>query len=215
MRVRVAVAEIRTAVYRALVAQGASTGEAETAAEACAVAEVDGVGGVALAVAALERIPRERVGARVEAGSPARLIDPAERAVVLQARMALDWLAVHRDQAIALPGEHGAASLSGLLPAGAMAVEFAGGVAIGGCAVTTTGDLVVFGAGEASAVPAVAEGIVLLAATSPAGELIEAVERQRRWHDACRSGVQVDAATWGVLMRTADRYLVPETEKRS
>ncbi len=212
MRVRVAVAEIRTAVYRALVVQGASTGEAETAAEACAITEVDGGGGIVLAVAALERIPRERVGAWVEDGSPARLVDPAARAVVLQARMALDWLAVHRDEAIALPGADGATMLSGVLPAGSMAVEFAGGVAIGGCAVTAVGDVVVFGADEDSGVPAIADGIVLLVAAPRGGVVIESSERDQRWAAACRSGVQVDEVIWGALIGIANLYLVPEVE---
>ncbi len=210
MSERVAVAELRTMVYRALVAQGASSGEAEAAAEACAVAEVDGAGGLALAVEALDRIPAGRIGARVDDGVPARLTDPARRALVLQARMALDWLGAHPDAAIALPGERGAHALLGALPHGIAAVDFAGGTAHGGCAVTAGGDAARFDDDGGIDVPAVDDGIVLIAAMPRSGQITTAAARASRWTEACAEGVHVDAATWRTLLGIADRYLVPE-----
>lgn len=210
MSVRVAVAELQTAAYRALVAQGASTGEADAAAVACAEAEIHGAGGIALAVAALARVPRERVGAQVEDGTPARLVDPAARALILQARMALDWLAAHQSAAIALPGEHGASALVGALPAGTMAIEFSGGAPVGGCAVTAAGGLVRFDGDPGCAVHGVADGIVLLAGEPHVGEITSAAERRERRLRACADGVLVDAALWRALAESAERYLVPE-----
>ena len=210
MTVRVAVAELQTMVYRALVAQGASTGEAEAAAAACAEAEVHGAGGLVLAVDALDRVPRERVGAQVEDGSPARLVDPAARALILQARMALDWLASHRAGAIALPGERGAGALIGALPCGILALDFANGEPVGGCAVTADGALVRFDGDPGCVAPAVADGIVLLAAGPPTGTVTGPAERRNRWLQACADGVLVDAAPWRALLVGAERYLVPE-----
>jgi len=91
--VRVAVAEIATSVYRAYVAEGASSGEAEAAAAMAVRAERVAADGVRLAAAGLGRITAGRVGAEVVDGDPPRLDDPAERAPLLRLRLALDWVA--------------------------------------------------------------------------------------------------------------------------
>ena len=210
MSTRVAVAEIRTAVYRAFVAAGASTGEADEVADACTIAEVDDAGGVQLAVAGLSRVPRGRVGAVVEAGVPARLRDPASRATILQVRMALDWLGAHPGQAIALAGAVGATALGGALPAGGVAVEFAAGEPSGGCAVTPGGDLLRFTGAPDCSVPPCADGIVMLLATPTVGTLLRTAERHRRWLAACADGICVDQQAWRTLTLAAQSYLVPE-----
>lgn len=210
MTERVAVAELRTMAYRALVAEGASSGEAEAAAVACAISEVEGAGGLALIVAAAGRVPRERIGARVNAGTPARLVDPAARAAVLQTRIALDWLGAHPDEAIALPGVTDAPSLIGALPRGTTAVGFVDGAAVGGCAITNDGNAVRFDDDGGIDVPAVDDGIVLIAAAPRSGEVTPAAVREVRWAEACAQGVIVERATWHALLGIADRYLVPE-----
>ena len=98
---RVAAMEVRTAVYRAYVAGGASSGEAEAAAELATNVELIDGSGVRLAVAGLDRFPR--VGAAVVDGDPARLADPEDRAPLLRLRIALDWCAA-TGRPIVVPG---------------------------------------------------------------------------------------------------------------
>lgn len=210
MTERIAVAELRTAVYRALVVEGASSGEAEAAAETCVRSEVHGARGLALAVAALGRVPQDRVGAHVESGVPARLVDPARRALVLQARMALDWLGAHPGEAIVLPGERGAAMLLGALPRGSSAVDVVDGIAEGGCAFTPAGDAVRLDGSDDPATGDVETGIVVRATAPVVGDVIPAAVLAEGWEHACAEGLLVDVAEWTALLRVADGYLVPE-----
>jgi hypothetical protein len=209
--VRVAVAEVRTAVYRALVVRGATSGEAETAAEACARAEIDGFGGVAVAVEALERMPVPRVGAQVEAGSPAVLVDPGQRPVLLRARMALDWLGAHPDAAIALPDVVDLRPVVGSLPHGTSAIAFAAGRAERGIAVTAAGAIVEFEADGGTAAPTIGDGIVLLRAEPTAPVTVTADEREARRVRAHAEGLTPPREAWAALMAVADAYLVPES----
>ena len=98
---RVAAMEVHTAVYRAYVAGGASSGEAEAAAELATTAELLAGDGVRRAVDGLGRFPR--AGAAVEDGDPARLVDPEDRAPLLRLRIALDWCAA-TGRPIVVPG---------------------------------------------------------------------------------------------------------------
>jgi hypothetical protein len=91
-----------------------------------------------------------------------------------------------------------------------MAIDFANGEPVGGCAVTADGALVRFDGDPGCVAPAVADGIVLLAAGPPTGTVTDPAERRNRWLQACADGVLVDAAPWRALVVGAERYLVPE-----
>ncbi|MFF2502449.1 hypothetical protein ACFVTY_03535 [Streptomyces sp. NPDC058067] len=81
--VRVAVREIREAAFRALIAAGASGGEAATAAELVVLGEVlDGEGILAL-VDELDRVPRGRAPLSRDEDTLAVLQDPAHRGPLL------------------------------------------------------------------------------------------------------------------------------------
>ncbi len=201
--VRVAVAEIRTAVYRAYVVEGASSGEAEVAGATCAVAEVQIGGGLRLAVDGLGHIPHERIGGRVEEGSPARLIDPADRAAVLQLRMALDWLG-DTGRAIVLPGIAFADALVAGLPDGVAAIGPERGVAA-----ADGGYLLFDGAGGLTV--SAADGVLLIRASpTDVREYLGSAALAHRWRQACAEGIEVDAAAWHALDEVAVRYLVPD-----
>lgn len=201
--VRVAVMEIRTTAYRAYVAAGASSGEAEAVGAAAARAEVLIGGGVRLAVAGLDRVPRERLGARVVEGTPDRLDDPADRAPLLAARLALDWLAA-TGRPVAVPGLPWDDALGGALPDGVAAVGPASGVA------AVDGGLARFdGTGGTGLEPV--DGVLFAhAAPTVAVDLIDAATAAERVRLAGARGVAVDAAAWTALDVAAARYLVPE-----
>lgn len=200
---RVAVMEIRTAVYRACVAEGASSGEAEAAGAAAARAEVLVGGGVRLALQGLGAIPRERIGARVEDGEVARLVDPAGRAPLLRIRMALDWLGA-TGRAIVVPDLAWADALVGALPPGVAAIGPDRGAAC------PDGGVALFdGTGGIDAEPV--HGVLLLRAEPTAARArIHREEADRRLADAGATGVVVDARDWALLDAAAARYLVPE-----
>ncbi|MFE2376838.1 hypothetical protein [Streptomyces sp. NPDC059398] len=100
---RVAVREIREAAFRALVAAGASSGEAATAAELVVLGEVlDGTGVRALAEE-LDRVPRGRHPVACSGDTLLVLHDPAGRGPLLLGPPAAD-LAAARSRPVLLPG---------------------------------------------------------------------------------------------------------------
>ena len=220
-RERVAVGEIAVEVARAFVAAGASSGEARVAGDAAARAEVHVGGGVALAAEGLGAVPSARVGLAVEAGDPPRLVDPADRALLLRGPVGLAWLGGAPDRSlIALPGAACPPAVAGLLLRSQPP-----GVAVGACPVVAgrPGDGVGVAADgalldvAAAAVPAEAaaalgEGLVLLRldAAAPASVRASADALAMTWRAASATGLEVDGAAWGVVARAAARYLVPD-----
>jgi hypothetical protein len=222
-RVRVAVAEIQTGVYRAFVAQGASPGEARVAADAAALAEIATGDGVALAAADLQRVPREAVGVAVEGDAPPRLADPRRRALLLQLPIALAWLGARADRTtLAVPHERCPLAVGGILrragvPGVAVAaVGMVGGVATGGVAVDADAGLLELagdgGLVAADAVAALGDGILLVRAPARLEGFTRVApdELERRRRAAGVDGLQVDAEAWRAVDALAKRHLVPE-----
>lgn len=221
-RERVAVGEIAVEVARAFVAAGASSGEARVAGDAVARAEVHVGGGVALAAEGLGAVPAGRIPLAVEAGDPPRLLDPADRALLLRVPAALAWLGGRPDRGLlALPGAGCPPAIAGLLlrarPPGlaVAACPVTAGRAGDGVGVDADGALldVAAAAVPAAAASALGEGLVLLrldGAAAHAAVRASADALALTWRAASATGLEVDGAAWGVVARAAARYLVPD-----
>lgn len=219
-RERVAVGEIAVEVARAYVAAGASSGEARVAGDAAARAEVHVGDGVALAAEGLSAVPSARVGLAVETGDLPRLVDPADRALLLRVPVGLAWLGGTPDRClIALPGAACPPAVAGLLLRAQPP-----GVAVGACPVVAgrPGDGVGVAADgalldvAATAVPvaaaALGDGLVLLRLDAAAQRSLRASADALAvtWRAASATGLEVDGSAWGVVARAAARYLVPD-----
>lgn len=199
---RVALMELRTAVYRAYIAAGASSGEAEAAAEAATRAEVLVGGGMCLAEAGLGRVPG-RVGARVVEGAPDRIDDPASRAPLLAARLALDWLAA-TGRPVVVPGLVWDDALVGALPAGVCAIGSE-------CGAAALADGVALFDGTGGLDVEVPDGVLFVRAIpGRVRREIDGESVRRRWREAGAQGLDVPADAWAALDAAAARYLVPE-----
>jgi hypothetical protein len=220
-RERVAVGEIAVEVARAFVAAGASSGEARVAGDAVARAEVHVGGGVALAAEGLGAVPPGRIALAVEAGDPPRLVDPADRALILRVPAGLAWLGGRPDRGLlALPGLGCPPAVAGLLlrarPPGVAvgACPVVAGRPAAGVGVAADGALLDVGARAvpAGAAAGLGDGLVLLRLDAAAFGSVRASADALAvtWRAASATGLEVDGAAWGVVARAAARYLVPD-----
>lgn len=231
---RVAVREIREAAFRAVVAAGASSGEAATTADLVVLGEVlDGAGVLALA-GELDRVPRGRQPVSCSGGShlarhdPVVLHDPACRGPLLLGPSAAD-LAAAGPRPVLLPGVW-TPSVEWILVSAAartgtplLATRIRADGSPGSCVLATADSTVyrapgpgAFGTRHTADAPIrPADGILLSRWNGDTGtpDLPPArtpAHHHERFATAMTHGLRVDPGPWATVHGAARRYLVPE-----
>lgn len=228
--IRVAVREIREATYRALIAAGASAGEAATAAALALHTEMHCGAGITAVLHELPRVPRGRIPLGRDRKHRDRLIDPAGRGPLLRLPAATD-LAVATGQPLFLTemawnpvipaALHRTCTEQGVVLAAAEITHTGaiGGVAIGypdGSADRAPGPpaatalLNSIGHHQALDVSMTAGVLLIPGSHGPRTGRQSAADLHRRTAAAFAGGVQVDAAGWAALYAAAGLFLVPE-----
>ncbi|WP_328334724.1 MULTISPECIES: hypothetical protein [unclassified Streptomyces] len=230
---RVAVREIREAAFRAVVAAGASSGEAATTADLVVLGEVlDGAGILALADE-LDRVPRGRHPVTCSGDPLLVLHDPARRGLLLLGPSAAD-LAAAGARPVLLPGAW-TPSVEWILVSAAartgtplLATRIRADGSPGACALATA-DSTVYRAprpgalGPQHTVDASGqhdagrpgEGILLSRWNGDPRTLELPPARTTAHHHECFAtvmthGLRVDPGPWATVYGASRRYLVPE-----
>jgi len=231
---RVAVRQVREASFRALIAAGASGGEAAAAAELVTTTEIHFGAGLAALLEELPRVPRDKIGIACHGDHPAILADPAARGPLLLLPPAVDMTLTGR--AVFLPGLRWYAIVQAALSSAAehhsttlAAVAVSNAGTIVGAALASPDGSVDWPANEhlstcgvlpgwsgitpvLESLPAGRPGLLLTTLTTEPDHVCRypIAEQQRRMGTALREGTEVDAVTWSAAYAASRAFLVPE-----